>query len=240
MSVSPTELLIATVARLLADCRNVVIGNASPIPGSAALLARELAGGAMRLTILGSRRHTDFTDGGVETFDRAAQGRVDAFFLGGGQIDGEANINLVGAGEYPRSDVRWPGSYGSAYLYFMVSKVILFREEHTPRVFVPRVDFVSAPGTSPAGVHRPGGPWKLLTGRGLFAFDRGRKRFSLESVHPGHTVEEIVANTGFDFDRAGAVPYTSEPDAHVLGLIRGRIRDEIAETYPKFAAGLAA
>jgi glutaconate CoA-transferase subunit B len=240
MNVSPTEHLIATIARLLAGCRNVVIGNASPIPGSAALLARELAGGALRLTILGSRKHTDFTDGGVETFDRAAQGRVDAFFLGGGQIDGEANINLVGAGAYPRRTVRFPGSFGSAYLYYVVPRVILFRTEHSRRTLVPKVDFVSAPGTSPPGVYRPGGPWKLLTGRGLFAFDRARRRFALESVHPGHSVEEIVANTGFDFDRPGVVPATPDPDARALGLIRGRIRDEIAETYPKFAAGLAA
>jgi glutaconate CoA-transferase subunit B len=160
------------------------------------------------------------------------------FFLGGGQIDGEANINLVGAGEYPRVDVRWPGSFGSAYLYFLVPRVILFREEHSLRVFVKKVDFVSAPGTSPPGVYRPGGPWKLLTGLGLFAFDMARKRFALESVHPGHTAEEIVANTGFEFDRPAQVPVTPEPDPRVLALIRGRIRDEIAETYPKFAAAL--
>jgi glutaconate CoA-transferase subunit B len=239
MSVSKDELLIATVARLLEGCRNVVIGNQSPIPGSAALLARELAGGAMRVTILGSRKHTDFTNGGVETFDRAAQGRIDAFFLGGGQIDGEANINLVGAGGYPRVDVRWPGSFGSAYLYFLVPRVILFREEHTPRVFVKKVDFVSAPGTSPPGVYRPGGPWKLVTGLGLFAFDKARKRFALESVHPGHTVEEIVASTGFEFDRATSVPETPAPAPRALAIIRGKIRDEIAETYPRFAAGLA-
>jgi glutaconate CoA-transferase subunit B len=193
----------------------------------------------MRVTILGSREYSDLTNGGVELFDRAAQGRVDAFFLGGGQIDGEANINLVGAGEYPRTEVRWPGSYGSAHLYFLVPKVILFREEHTRRVLVPKVDFVSAPGTSPAGVYRPGGPWKLLTGLALFAFDRARRRFALESVHPGHTVEEVVANTGFEFDRPAQVPTTPEPDPRALALIRGRIRDEIAETYPKFAAGLA-
>ena len=88
-------------------------------------------------------------------------------------------------------------------------------------------------------MYRPGGPWKLLTGRGLFAFDRARKRFTLESVHPGHTVEEIVANTGFDFDQPVAVPATPAPDPRVLALIRGRVRDEIAETYPKFASGLA-
>jgi glutaconate CoA-transferase subunit B len=240
MSATKTEILVATIARLLEGCRSVVIGNQSPIPGTAALVARDLSGGAMRVTILGSRRHTDFTNGGVETFDRAAQGRVDAFFLGGGQIDGEANINLVGAGVYPRVDVRWPGSFGSAYLYFLVPRVILFREEHTPRVFVKKVDFVSAPGTSPPGVYRPGGPWKLLTGLGLFAFDKARKRFALESVHPGHTVDEIVANTGFEFDRVASVPTTPEPEPRVLALIRGRIRDEIAETYPKFAATLSA
>ncbi len=238
MSASKTEILIGAIARLLEGSRSVVIGNQSPIPGSAALVARALAGGALRVTILGSRRHTDFTNGGVETFDRAAQGRVDVFFLGGGQIDGAANINLVGAGEYPRVDVRWPGSFGSAYLYFVVPRVILFREEHTPRVFVRKVDFVSAPGTSPPGVYRPGGPWKLLTGLGLLAFDQARRRFALESVHPGHTVEEIVANTGFEFDCPARVPTTPEPDPRVLALIRGPIRDEIAETYPKFAAAL--
>ncbi len=216
-----------------------MIGNASPIPGSGALLARELSGGEMRVTILGSREYSDLTNGGVELFDRAAQGRVDAFFLGGGQIDGEANINLVGAGEYPRTEVRWPGSYGSAQLYFLVPRVILFREEHTRRVLVPKVDFVSAPGTSPAGVYRPGGPWKLLTGKALFGFDRPRKRFALESVHPGHTVEEVVASTGFEFDRSPQVPTTPQPEARTLQLIRGQIRGEIAETYPKFAAGLA-
>src|SRR5260221_14763603 len=104
---SRTELLIAVVARLLDGCRHVIVGAASPIPGSAALLVRERSGGALKVTLLGSRRNNSYTDGGVETFDLAAQGRVDAFFLGGGQIDGEANINLVGTGAYPQTDVRW-------------------------------------------------------------------------------------------------------------------------------------
>jgi glutaconate CoA-transferase subunit B len=105
-------------------------------------------------------------------------------------------------------------------------------------VLVPRVDFVSAPGTSPAGVYRPGGPYKLLTGLGLFAFDRVRRRFQLESVHPGHTVEEIVDNTGFDFDRPEHVPVTPAPGPRTLELLRSRIRDEVGEAYPRFAATL--
>jgi glutaconate CoA-transferase subunit B len=200
---------------------------------------RELSAGAMKVTVLGSRRNNSYTDGGVETFDLAAQGRVDAFFLGGGQIDGEANINLVGTGEYPRSEVRWPGSFGSSYMYFLVPRVILFREEHTRRVMVPKVDFVSAPGTSPPNVYRPGGPYKMVTGLGLFGFDRPRRRFVLESVHPGHSVEEIRDNTGFDFDCAARVPMTVAPEQQILQLLRSRVREEVAETYPRFAGTLA-
>ena len=193
----------------------------------------------MRVSVLGSRRNNFFTSGGVELFDLAAQGRIDAFFLGGGQIDGQGNINLVGVSSGGHTEVRWPGSFGSAYLYFLVPRVILFREEHTRRVMVPKVDFVSAPGVSAAATYRPGGPFALLTGLGLFLYDKERQRFRLESVHPGHTVEEILDNTGFEFDRPEAVPHTPLPDAGVLALIRGEIRAEIAETYPRFAAALA-
>ncbi|HEX4986811.1 MAG TPA: CoA-transferase [Burkholderiales bacterium] len=237
---SGTELLIAVIARLLHGCAHVAVGASSPIPGAAALLARAQSAGAMRVTVLGSQKNNFFTSGGVELFDLAAQGRIDAFFLGGGQIDGEANINLVGTGGYPRSQVRWPGSFGSAYLYFLVPRVILFREEHTRRVMVPKVDFVSAPGTSAPGVYRPGGPHALLTGLGLFSFDRGRRRFRLEAVHPGHSVEEIRDNTGFDFDCAAQVPFTALPDAATLAAIRVSVRADIAESYPQFAARLAA
>jgi glutaconate CoA-transferase subunit B len=233
---SKTELLIATVAQLLDGCRHVCVGASSPIPGAAALLTRARSGGALRVNLLGSRRNNFFTNGGVELFDCAAEGRIDAFFLGGGQIDGQANINLVGTGDYPRSGVRWPGSFGSAYLYYLVPRVILFREEHSRRVFVEKVDFVSAPGTSDPGVYRPGGPHALVTGLALFSFDKTRRRFRLESVHPGHSVEEVLDNTGFAFDRPAQVPSTPAPDAATLTLLRGGIRDELAETYPRFAA----
>lgn len=237
---NPAELLIAVIAGLLRGCHHVAVGASSPIPGAGALLARAQSGDAMRVTVLGSLRNEGFTSGGVELFDMAAQGRIDAFFLGGGQIDGEANINLVGTGTYPLVSVRWPGSFGSAYLYYLVPKVILFREEHTRRVMVPKVDFVSAPGTSPPGVHRPGGPHALLTSLGLFSFERQRRRFRLVSVHPGHTVEEILDHTGFSFDCPAHVPETPAPGTETLTAIRGNVREQIAETYPRFAVRLAA
>jgi len=227
---------IAALARLLAGARTIAIGASSPVPAAAALLVQARSPQPVDLTILGSRRHSFFTDGGREQFDFAAQGRLEAFVLGGAQIDGEANINLVGTGSYPRSAVRFPGSFGSAFLYFVVPRVILYREEHTRRVLLPRVDFVSAPGVSEPGVFRRGGPTHLLTGRCLFAFDRGR--FRLESVHPGHTVEEIHDHTGFDFDLAATIGETAGPTAEDSALMAGPIRAELAEVYPIFAASL--
>ncbi len=235
-SFQPEELLIATIAGMLEGLGHVAVGASSPIPGGAALLARARSGGSLRVSMLGSEDHNAFTNGGTELFDCAAQGRIDAFFLGGGQIDGAANLNLVGIGDYPQSKVRFPGSFGSAYLYFLVPRVILFREEHTPRVLVPKVDFISAPGTSDPGTYRPGGPYALVTGRCVFAFDKQRKRFRLASVHPGHSADEVAEMTGFDFDRPDTVGETPPPDADTLALIRGQVADEIAETYPAFAA----
>ena len=43
------------------------------------------------------------------------QGRIDVFFLSGGQIDGDGNINLVSIGDYEHPKVRFPGSFGSSY-----------------------------------------------------------------------------------------------------------------------------
>jgi len=231
-----TETLVSVIADLLAGCRHVAVGAQSPVPGTAALLARRESAGALRVSVLDTDRHSPFTNGACELFDCAAEGRIDAFFLSGGQIDGQANINLVGAGAYPALDVRWPGSFGSAFLYFLVPRVILFREEHSRRVFVEKVDFVSAPGTSPPGVYRPGGPHALVTPLGLFRFDRERARFRLASVHPGHTVEEIVAQTGFDFDRDPAPAVTPAPADSRRALMQEIVRKEIAEIYPRFAA----
>ena len=240
IGVLPREVLICTIARLLDGVRHVAVGASSPIPAAGAMLLRALkeASGAigLRLSILGSVEHNFFTNGSAELFDCAGQGRIDAFFLGGGQIDGRGNVNLVGAGDYPQSSVRWPGSFGSAYLYFVVPRVILFREEHTSRVLVEKVDFISAPGVSEDGVFRTGGPIALLTGKGLFRFDKARPGFELQSIHPGHDLVEIKDATGFRFMHDDQPEQTALPNQSTLDLLRGRVLDEIAETYPEFAA----
>lgn len=235
-----TALLIALLADLIGDARHVATGAISPIPATAALLARRRNGGRTRVTIQGAKSGSLFTDGARELFDCAAQGRIDVFFLSGAQIDGEANVNLVGIGGYPQSKVRFAGSFGSPYLYMLVPRVILFRPEHSTRTLVPKVDFVSAPGWSPPEVYRPGGPVALLTGRCLFDWDRARHRFVLRSVHPGESAESVRAATGFDYDAPAEVPVSPVPSAADRALIAEIARDEIADIYPRFASELAA
>jgi glutaconate CoA-transferase subunit B len=230
------ELLASVVADLIGDVQHVAVGNASPIPATAALLARARGNGRPYVSLLGSPRHTFFTDGGRELFDCAGQGRIDVFFLSGGEIDGEGNVNLVSIGDHERPKARFPGSFGSSYLYFVVPKVILFRTEHSRRTLVPKVSFISAPGSSANNVHRTGGPVALITNRCLFSFDRNRRRFRLESVHPGHTRAEVEENTGFEFDCPPNVPETPPPSEETLRLMRQTVAPELAEVYPQFAA----
>jgi len=236
MQWSRDELVICVIARLLADAGTVAIGSSSPVPAAGALLAQRLYPGRTCALISRNNINDPFPESGSEIYDRIGQRRIDVFFLSGGQIDGQANLNMIGVGPYPRTPIRFPGNHGLPFIYLMVPRVILYREEHSTRVLVPKVDFISAAGVTPAGIYRRGGPTNLITGKAAFTFDRHEGRFTLVSVHPGHTVEDIVAITGFTFERSATVPNTPEPPAEWLQLLRGPVREEVAETYPDFAA----
>jgi len=238
--IAPEERIIAALARLILDpaappARHIAVGAASPIPAAACWLVR-LMGNPVRLSLLHKRSGNPFTEGTRELFDLTGQGRIDLFFLGGGQIDGQANLNLIGTGEWPGMGVRFLGSFGSAFMYLMTPRTILFREEHSPRVLVEKVDHISAPGVSAPGVFRRGHAQALVTGRCVFRFHPERARFALASLHPGETVDSIRAATGFAFDAEGEIPATPDPTEAELTLLRGPVRAEMLETYPEFCA----
>ena len=232
------ELLISQLADLLINDKHIAVGAASPIPGAAALLAKEEAkqkSKRLRVTILHSNKYNNFTDGARELFDCAAQGRIDTFFLGGVQIDGEANINLVGTGNYKKIQKRFPGSFGSTLMYFVVPQIILFREEHSPRTLVDKVDFISAPGHSDENIHRPGGPKFLLTNRALFKFNKKKKRFCLLKIHNNESLENIINLTGFKFDVDDKITNMSIPNKTRIDILRNKISYMVSEFYPEFA-----
>jgi glutaconate CoA-transferase, subunit B len=233
--IKPEEVLIEVVLGLLAGAKHVAVGANSPIPAAAAFLAQHLSADGPGVSLQQSPEHNLWTDGGRELFDSAGQGRIDVFFFSGAQIDGSGNINLNVIGDYARPRARFPGAYGSAYLYFMVPRIILFRLEHSRRTLVERVDFISAPGTSPPNVFRRGGPVALVTPLCHFSFDKVRARFRLATIHPGHSLEEVRDTTGFAFDCPERVPTTPLPPPERLALLRRTIAPQLAAIYPKFA-----
>lgn len=234
--IAPQERLITAIARLILNpaappARHIAVGAASPIPAAASWLVKKL-GHDVRLSLLHRPTGNPFTEGTRELFDLAGQGRIDLFFLGGGQIDGQANLNLIGTGDWPGTGARFPGSFGSAFMYLMTPRTILFREEHSTRVLVPRVDNISAPGISAPGVFRRGTAQALVTGRCVFSFDG--TGFTLASLHPGETEESIRAATGFDYAMSASRPETADPTEAELAVLRGPVCDEMLATYPEF------
>jgi glutaconate CoA-transferase subunit B len=96
-------------------------------------------------------------------------------------------------------------------------------------VFVERVDFVSAPGYGDGAGWRErlglpgGGPAKVITDKAVLGFDPDSKRMTLESVHPGVSIDEVREATGFELLTNGDVAETAPPTAEELAAIRGRI-----------------
>ena len=233
--VKTEEVLISILCDLLKNDKHVAVGAASPIPGAAALLAKEESKKKMRVTILHSQLFNNFTDGARELFDCAAQGRIDTFFLGGVQIDERANLNLVGTGKYPKLEKRFSGSFGSALMYYVVPKIILFREEHTTRTLVKKVDFISAPGISSKNVYRPGGPKYLLTNKALFSFNNDQKLFCLEKIAHGLSEVDIKSQTGFQYNLNETISPFPYPTLERLNILRQKVAPMVSDFYPKFA-----
>ena len=246
-------LLAERLANRLKDAKHVAVGASSPLPAAAALLARH-HDPSLRVSLLGAETTSDFTDGGRELFDCAAQGRIDYFFFSGVQIDGAANINLVGRGNYPSLDQRFAGSFGSAYLYHHVPKVILFCWNHALGTLVDKVDFISAAGPLNDGVWRRGGPVVLMTDRCEFTYQRFSDStgaaeqmhegpaggFLLSSLHPEQSLQSVADNTGFTYtvDPNCADSVTSPEIAlsRVEQLMSDDILPELEQTYPRFVS----
>lgn len=235
MTYTPEELMAAVIAREVRDGETVAVGTLSPIPAAGVLLARARHAPRATVMIINHDDHWPFHNGSKEFYDFAQRGKIDLFFLSGGQIDQFGNLNLITIGAHDHPAVRLPGGAGSAMLYYLARRVILFRSDHSPRTFVARVDCVTSPGASPPRVFRPGGPWKVVTPLAVLAFNREARRLELESVHPGTSLEKVQSATGFPLGFPREVRATSPPNNKDLAILRGPVRDSVAKLYPVFA-----
>lgn len=232
---SESETMAVAISREVRDGETVAVGTLAPVPAAGALLAHLSHAPRATVLIFNHEDYWPFRQGSKEFYDYAQRGNFDLFFLSGGQIDRYGNLNLITIGEHDHPTLRFPGGAGAAMLYYMARRVILFRMDHTPRIFVERVDTVASPGTSPADVVRLGGPWKAVTPLCVFRFDQTARTLAVESVHPGVSPETLQRRTGFPLELGAAPAVTPPPTREELALLRGRVRESLAKTYPRFA-----
>jgi glutaconate CoA-transferase subunit B len=157
--------------------------------------------------------------------------RKGVFFAGALQIDQYGNSNLIGIGtDYKALKFRGPGAIGVCNATVMNSRFHLVVNAHDKRIFVPKCDFVSAYGWGTGGKDARtklglpgGGPRYVVTPLCVMDFEEETKRMRLKSVHPGVSVDEVLANTGFDLIVPDDVPDTAVPSDRQLSVLRSRI-----------------
>lgn len=152
-----------------------------------------------------------------------AAGRLDVFFYSGLQVDRYGNVNLNRIGE-----MRGPGA-AALPLVGAVKRPIIFMNEHSPRTFVEKVAFVTAPGYLDGGEKLAqaqatktlrNGPLAVVSSLAVMDFEPVSHRMRLVSVHPNVTVEEVQAATGFELVMPESVPTTALPTAQEMRLLR--------------------
>ncbi|MEO8097686.1 MAG: CoA-transferase subunit beta [Acidobacteriota bacterium] len=153
-------------------------------------------------------------------------GRIALGFLGAAQIDKYANINsTVIGGTYDKPKVRLPGAGGAQEIAASCGEVLITLR-HNKRAFVEKLDFLTSGGHFEGGDSRaklklPGkGPTAVITDLGILTPDPVSKELTLTHVHPGITVEQVVAETGWALKVAATVDTTAEPTEHELAVLR--------------------
>jgi glutaconate CoA-transferase subunit B len=240
---SDAELLAVMAARRLQDGMAVFAGVGLPL--LAAVLARTSHAPGLQIVVEGGVLDPEMLPGRLpistnemrvahrasmlmgitDTFLYAQRGYLDLGFIGGAQVDRFGNVNSSIIGPMDRPRVRLPGSGGGNDIASLCREVIVVTM-HEPRRFVPRVDFVTSPGwlagadsRRQAGLHF-GGASGVITNLALLGFDPTERSMRVEALHPGVTLEQVRAATGFPLGVAPEVVRTQPPSPAELGLLR--------------------
>ncbi len=219
------DQITVCLAREIREGERVFHGVNSPLPMVAIFLARRLhAPGCVLIEIAGSvnprprfmprsTNDPELCHGAASLFSNAdiydlfARGGVDLAFLGGAQIDKRGRVNMSYIGDPASPKVRLPGGGGGAVIMPQAGRTVVWRTAHDRRIFVQEVDFATQAGS----LCRVVTPLAILATRG--------GGLELESVHPGHTPEEVAGRTGFPLDLSGPVPRTPPPTREELAAL---------------------
>jgi glutaconate CoA-transferase subunit B len=135
-------------------------------------------------------------------------GRIDVGFLGAAQIDRHGNLNSTVIGDYDSPTVRLPGGGGAPEIASNCKDVFVMLKQ-SPRTFVEKLDFTTSVGDRVRVV---------VTDMGILEPVDGE--LTLTHVHPGVTVEEVRAATGWDLKVADTVVQTTPATDDELRALR--------------------
>ena len=153
----------------------------------------------------------------------------DWFFAGGLQVDTFGNLNLTAVGDIKAPTLRGPGGAGLAYAGSCASRYFIYMQQHSRRSIVDKVDVVTSIGYG-AGLDdrkrlglRGGGPALVITPMAVFDFCETSRRLRLKSVHPPHTLEDVLDNTAARIIVPETVPATTLPSERELSVLREEV-----------------
>ena len=208
----------ANLARRTHAPRLVLIYESGPIGAKPARLPLSIGDGELAAT-------ADSVVSTPEIFRYFLQGgRVDVGFLGAAQIDRFANLNTTVIGPYEKPKVRLPGAGGAPEIAAQAREVLIILAQ-TQRAFVDKLDFVTTVGFGEGGDARarlglPGrGPSAVVTDLGILRPDPASKELVLEELHPGVTVDQVRANTGWPLRIAAQLKTTAPPTERELAIL---------------------
>lgn len=135
-------------------------------------------------------------------------GRIDVGFLGAAQIDRRGNLNSTVIGPYDAPTVRLPGGGGAPEIATNCKHVFVMLKQ-SPRTFVEQLDFRTSVGDNVRVV---------ITDHGILE-PRGGE-LMLTQVHPGVTVDEASAATGWKLNVADDVHETTPASDDELDALR--------------------
>ena len=156
-------------------------------------------------------------------FNYLQGGKIDVGFLQGAQIDRFGNLNTTVIGDYANPKVRLPGSGGACEIAIHARRVLIIAPQ-SKKSFPAKLDFVTSPGHLDGGDARaklglPGaGPVKVITDLATYGFEEGE--MTVESLHPGVTIERVRENLGWEPRRTPALLDTQPPQAEEIRLLR--------------------
>jgi acyl CoA:acetate/3-ketoacid CoA transferase beta subunit len=142
--------------------------------------------------------------------------------MGASQMDRYGNQNFACIGPMDRPKAQLLGFRGAPGNTIQ-NRTSYWIPSHNPKTFVAAVDVVTGVGYDRARAlgaagrfHRLG---HVVTNLGVLDFETPDHTMRLRSVHPGVTVDEIVAATGFELVVPEDVPETRSPTDGELALI---------------------